>query len=51
MRITALMLILAAFCSADIMKIPEMELLKTRRVMTVIHGEVIFEAGKQAASK
>jgi predicted amidohydrolase YtcJ len=37
--------------SADIMKIPEMEILKTRNVMTVIHGEVVFEAGKQAASK
>jgi len=37
--------------SADIMKIPEMEILKTRCVMTVINGEVVFEAGKQAASK
>jgi hypothetical protein len=32
--------------SADIMKIPEMEILKTRCVMTVINGEVVFEALK-----
>jgi len=30
--------------SADIMKIPEAEILKTRCVMTVIGGEIIFEA-------
>ncbi len=30
--------------SADIMKIPEPEILKTRCVMTVIGGEVVFEA-------
>jgi len=30
--------------SADIMKIPEMEILKTRCVMTVIGGEVVYEA-------
>jgi predicted amidohydrolase YtcJ len=30
--------------SADIMKIPEAEILKTRNVMTVIHGEIVFEA-------
>jgi len=30
--------------SADIMKIPEMEILKTRCVMTVIGGEIVFEA-------
>ena len=30
--------------SADIMKIPEMEILKTHCVMTVIGGEVVFEA-------
>ena len=30
--------------SADIMKIPEMEILKTRCVMTVINGEVVWEA-------
>jgi predicted amidohydrolase YtcJ len=37
--------------SADIMKISEMEILKTRCVMTIIHGEVVFEAGKQTSSK
>ena len=30
--------------SADIMKIPEMEILKTRCLMTVIGGEVVYEA-------
>jgi predicted amidohydrolase YtcJ len=30
--------------SADIMKIPEMEILKTRCLMTVIGGEIVFEA-------
>jgi predicted amidohydrolase YtcJ len=30
--------------SADIMKIPEMEILKTRCVMTVIGGEIVYEA-------
>jgi len=30
--------------SADILKIPEMEILKTRCVMTVIGGEVVYEA-------
>jgi len=30
--------------SADIMKIPEMEILKARCVMTVIGGEVVYEA-------
>ncbi len=29
--------------SADIMKIPEKEILKTRNVMTVINGEIVFE--------
>src|SRR6185295_819624 len=29
--------------SADIMKIPEMEILKTRCVMTVINGEIVYE--------
>jgi predicted amidohydrolase YtcJ len=29
--------------SADIMKIPEAEILKTRCVMTVINGEIVFE--------
>lgn len=32
--------------SADIMQIPEAELLRTRCVMTIINGEVAFEAGK-----
>jgi predicted amidohydrolase YtcJ len=31
--------------SADIMKIPEAQILKTRCVMTVIGGEVVFDAG------
>ena len=30
--------------NADIMKIPEAEILKTRNVMTVINGEIVFEA-------
>ena len=30
--------------SADIMKIPEMEILKTTNVMTVINGEIVYEA-------
>jgi predicted amidohydrolase YtcJ len=30
--------------SADIMKIPEMDILKTHCLMTVINGEVVFEA-------
>ena len=30
--------------SADIMKIPEMEILKTRNLMTVINGEIVYEA-------
>jgi predicted amidohydrolase YtcJ len=29
--------------SADIMKIPEMEILKTRCMMTVIGGEIVYE--------
>ncbi|MFN2515805.1 MAG: amidohydrolase family protein, partial [Pyrinomonadaceae bacterium] len=29
--------------SADIMKVPEMEILKTRCVMTVIGGEIVYE--------
>lgn len=33
--------------SSDIMKIPEPEILKTRCVMTVIGGEIVFEGGKQ----
>jgi predicted amidohydrolase YtcJ len=30
--------------SADIMKIPEMDILKTRCVMTIIGGEIVYEA-------
>jgi len=30
--------------SAEIMKIPEIEILKKRRVMTVINGEIVWEA-------
>jgi predicted amidohydrolase YtcJ len=33
--------------SADIMKIPEMEILKTHCVMTVIGGEIVYEAASQ----
>ncbi|MGH9881229.1 MAG: amidohydrolase, partial [Pyrinomonadaceae bacterium] len=29
--------------SADVMKIPELEILKTRNVMTVINGEIVYE--------
>jgi predicted amidohydrolase YtcJ len=32
--------------SADIMKIPEMEILKTRCLMTVINGEVVWETAR-----
>jgi hypothetical protein len=32
--------------SNDIMKIPESEILKTRCVMTVIGGEIVFDATK-----
>jgi predicted amidohydrolase YtcJ len=32
--------------SADIMKIPEPEILKTQCAMTVIGGEIVYEAGK-----
>lgn len=32
--------------SADIMQIPEAEILKTRCLMTVINGEIVFETGK-----
>ncbi len=30
--------------SGDIMKLPEMEILKTRCVLTMIGGEVVYEA-------
>jgi len=36
--------------SADIMKIPEMEILKTHCVMTVIGGEVVYEAAPSSAA-
>lgn len=36
--------------SADIMKIPEMEILKTHCVMTVIGGEIVYEASSQSAA-
>ncbi|HYE76302.1 MAG TPA: amidohydrolase, partial [Blastocatellia bacterium] len=32
--------------SADIMQIPEAEILKTRNVMTIVNGEVVYETGK-----
>jgi predicted amidohydrolase YtcJ len=32
--------------SADIMKIPEPEILKTTCAMTVVGGEIVYEAGK-----
>jgi predicted amidohydrolase YtcJ len=35
--------------SADIMKIPEMEILKTHCVMTIIGGEIVYEASSQSA--
>ena len=33
--------------SADIMKVPELDILKTRCVMTVIGGEIVFEMSPQ----
>ncbi len=33
--------------SADIMRIPEAQILQTRNMMTVIGGEVVFDASKQ----
>jgi predicted amidohydrolase YtcJ len=35
--------------SADIMKIPEMDILKTHCVMTVIGGEIVYESPKSSA--
>jgi imidazolonepropionase-like amidohydrolase len=35
--------------SADIMTIPEMEILKTHCVMTVIGGQLVYHASVQAA--
>ena len=37
--------------SADIMKIPELQILKTRCVMTVINGEIVYEASHKEAQK
>jgi predicted amidohydrolase YtcJ len=37
--------------SQDIMKVPEAELLKTRCVMTVINGEVVYDAALQTNSQ
>lgn len=36
--------------SADIMMIPEMEILKTHCVMTIIGGEIVYEAGSASAA-
>jgi hypothetical protein len=36
--------------SADIMKIPEMDILKTHCVMTVIGGDVVYEAAQTSAT-
>jgi predicted amidohydrolase YtcJ len=36
--------------SADIMKIPEMEILKTHCVLTVIGGEIVYDASSQSAA-
>jgi predicted amidohydrolase YtcJ len=36
--------------SADIMQIPEMEILKTHCVMTVISGEIVYQASPQSAA-
>ena len=36
--------------SQDIMKIPEAEVLKTTCVMTVVNGEVVYDAGKGTAA-
>jgi len=35
--------------SADIMKIPEMDILKTHCVMTVIGGEIVYQAAPGTA--
>ena len=35
--------------SADLMKIPEMDILKTHCVMTVIGGEIVYQAGDSSA--
>ena len=36
--------------SADIMKIPELDILKTHCVMTIIGGEIVYEASSQSAA-
>jgi predicted amidohydrolase YtcJ len=36
--------------SADIMKIPEMDILKTHCLMTLIGGEIVYEAAKSSAA-
>jgi imidazolonepropionase-like amidohydrolase len=36
--------------SADIMTIPEMEILKTHCVMTLIGGEIVYQASPQSAA-
>jgi hypothetical protein len=36
--------------SQDIMKVPEAEILKTRCVMTVVNGEVVYDAAKSVAT-
>src|SRR5258708_14979778 len=36
--------------SADIMKVPELDILKTRCVMTVIGGEIVYQAAPGAAA-
>ena len=36
--------------SADIMKIPEMDILKTHCVMTIIGGEIVYEGSTQSAA-
>jgi predicted amidohydrolase YtcJ len=36
--------------SADIMKIPEMEILKTHCLMTIIGGEVVYQVSSQSAA-
>ena len=35
--------------SQDIMKVPESEILKTKCVMTVVNGEVVYDAGRSGA--
>ena len=37
--------------SADIMKIPELDILKTHCVMTVIGGEIVYQAASGTAAR